>query len=96
MTLFQQKLESKKKKKKKLVHCGFYDPNMILIDVYNAISVSNYFGLEFRVVSGPGISGNLEKSGKFVALEKCQGKNREFSLKIKKSQGISFARNEYR
>ena len=28
---------------------------------------------KFRVASGPGISGNLEKSGNFVALEKNQG-----------------------
>ena len=34
------------------------------------------------VASRPGISGNLEKSGNFVALEKCQG--------------ILLARNEYR
>ena len=27
-----------------------------------------------RVASGPGISGNLEMSGNFVALAKCQGK----------------------
>ena len=40
-----------------------------------------------RVASGPGISGNLEKSGNFVALEKCQGKVREF-CEIWKSQGI--------
>ena len=32
--------------------------------------------------------GNLEKSGNFVALEKCQGKVREFR-EIRKSQGIS-------
>ena len=36
-----------------------------------------------RVASGPGISGNLEKSGNFVAL----GKVREFR-EIQKSQGI--------
>ena len=30
------------------------------------------------VASGPGISGNLEKSGNFVAIEKCQGKISEF------------------
>ena len=30
--------------------------------------------------------GNLEKSGNFVALEKCQGKVREFH-EIQKSQG---------
>ena len=39
------------------------------------------------MASGPGISGNLEKSGNFVALEKCQGKVREFR-EIRKSQGI--------
>ena len=33
---------------------------------------------KYRVASGPGISGNLEKSGNFVALTKCQGKVREF------------------
>ena len=27
----------------------------------------------FRVASGPGISGNLEKSGNFLAFEKGQG-----------------------
>ena len=36
---------------------------------------------------GPGISGNLEKSGNLVALKKCQGKVREFR-EIRKSQGI--------
>ena len=39
------------------------------------------------MASGRKISGNLEKSGNFVALEKCQGKVREFH-KIQKSQGI--------
>ena len=39
------------------------------------------------MASGPGISGNLEKSGNFVALTKCQGKVREFR-EIWKSQGI--------
>ena len=39
-----------------------------------------------RVASGPGISGNLEKSGNFVTFEKS-GKSREFR-KIRKSQGI--------
>ena len=38
-----------------------------------------------RVASGPGISGNLEKSGNFVALEKCQGKVRNF-MKFRKSE----------
>ena len=47
------------------------------------------------MASGPGISGNLEKSGNFVALVKCQGKVREFR-EIWKSQGILFVRNEYR
>ena len=42
----------------------------------------------YRVVSKPGISGNLEKSGNFVALEKSQGNVREF-CEIQKSQGIS-------
>ena len=41
----------------------------------------------FRVASRPGISGNLEKSGNFVALEKSQGNVREF-CEIQKSQGI--------
>ena len=40
-----------------------------------------------RVASGPGISGNLEKSGDFVPLEKCQGKVKKFR-EIQKSQGI--------
>ena len=40
-----------------------------------------------RVVSGPGISGNLEKSGNFVALAKCREKVGEFR-EIRKSQGI--------
>ena len=31
------------------------------------------FSNEDRVASGPGISGNLEKSGNFVILEKSQG-----------------------
>ena len=48
----------------------------------------------YRVASGPGISGNLEKSGNFVALVKCQGKVWKFR-EIRKSQGILFARNEY-
>ena len=39
------------------------------------------------MASGPGISGNLEMSGNFVALAKCQGKIREFR-EIRKSQGI--------
>ena len=39
------------------------------------------------VASGHGISGNLEKSGNFVAFEKSQGKLREFH-EIGKSQGI--------
>ena len=43
------------------------------------------------MASGPGISGNLEKSGNFVALAECQGKIREFH-EIRKSQGI-FKRN---
>ena len=43
-----------------------------------------------------GISGNLEKSGNFVLLEKSQGNVREFQCKIGKSQGILLARNEYR
>ena len=60
---------------------------------------------QFRVASGPGISGNREKSGNFVALEKSQGKVREFRENRKsqgiltknwKSQGILLARNGYR
>ena len=39
------------------------------------------------MASGPGISGNLEKSGNFVALEKSQGKVRKFR-EIQKNQGI--------
>ena len=39
-----------------------------------------------RVASGPGISGNLEKSGNFMALEKSQENVREFR-EIWKSQG---------
>ena len=34
--------------------------------------------LSGRVASGPGISGNLEKSENFVALKKYQGKVRKF------------------
>ena len=41
----------------------------------------------FGLASSPGISGNLEKSGNFVALEKSHGKVREFR-EIQKSQGI--------
>ena len=41
----------------------------------------------YRVAREPAISGNLEKSGNFMALKKCQGKVREFR-KIRKSQGI--------
>ena len=56
------------------------------------------------MASGPGISGNLEKSGNFVVLEKCQGKVREFCeiqksqgilMQIGKSQGILLLQNEY-
>ena len=43
------------------------------------------------MANGPGISGNLEKSGNFVAFKKCQGKVREFQHKIEKSQGILLA-----
>ena len=43
--------------------------------------------INYRVASGPGISGNLEKSGNFVARAKCQGKVREFRESWK-SQGI--------
>ena len=39
------------------------------------------------MASGPGISGNLEKSGNFMPLEKSQGNVREF-CEIWKSQGI--------
>ena len=39
------------------------------------------------MASGPGISGNLEKSGNLVALQKSQGNVREF-CEIGKSQGI--------
>ena len=39
------------------------------------------------MASGPGISGNLEKSGNLVALEKSQEKVRKFR-EIEKSQGI--------
>ena len=47
------------------------------------------------MASRPGISGNLEKSGNFVAFEKSQGIVREFH-EIQKSQGIFLARNKYR
>ena len=47
------------------------------------------------MASEPGISGNLEKSGNFKAFEKCQGKVREFSWEIGKSQGILLPWNEY-
>ena len=40
-----------------------------------------------RVTSRPGISGNLEKSGNFVALKKSQRNVSEF-CEIRKSQGI--------
>ena len=40
-----------------------------------------------RVASRPGISGNLEKSRNFLALEKSQGEVREFH-EIQKDQGI--------
>ena len=39
------------------------------------------------MASEPGISGNLEKSGNFVALVKCLEKVRKFR-EIWKSQGI--------
>ena len=39
------------------------------------------------MASGPEISGNLEKSGNFVVLEKSQGIVRKFR-EIRKSQGI--------
>ena len=41
----------------------------------------------YRVASGPGIFGSLEKSGNFVALDKSLGKVREFR-EIWKNQGI--------
>ena len=44
------------------------------------------FGI-FTGASKPRISGNLEKSGNFVALEKCLGKVREFR-EIRRRQGI--------
>ena len=47
------------------------------------------------MASGPGISGNLEKSGNLVALQKSQGNVREF-CEIGKSQGILLVQNEYR
>ena len=47
------------------------------------------------MASGPKISGNLEKSGNFVPLEKSRGKVRKFR-EIQKSQGILLARHEYR
>ena len=56
----------------------------------------------FRVASGPRISGNLEKSVNFAALEECQGiswnseKSGNFKWEIEKSQGILLPRNEYR
>ena len=43
--------------------------------------------LLYRLASEPGISGNLEQSGNFVAPVKCHGKVREF-YEIRKSQGI--------
>ena len=46
--------------------------------------------LKIRAASGPEISGNLEKSGNFEPLEKCQGKIREIR-EIGKSQGILLA-----
>ena len=45
------------------------------------------------MASRPVISGNLEKSGNFVALEKSQGNVREF-CEIQKSQGISMQNME--
>ena len=44
--------------------------------------------LNSMVASRPEISGNLEKSGNFVVLEKSLGIVREF-CEIRKSQGIS-------
>ena len=49
--------------------------------------VTSHMCYSNRVASRPGISGNLEKSGNFVTLAKCQGKVREF-CEIRKSQGI--------
>ena len=51
--------------------------------------------VRYRVASRPAISGNLEKSGNFVALGKSQGNAREFQREIGKSEGILFERNEY-
>ena len=82
--------------------------NIRILEIFEVLALyaeSGAFSLEGcnnRVASGPG---NLEKSGNFVALEKCQeksgnfvkiGKVREFSCKIGKSQGILLAQNEYR
>ena len=46
-----------------------------------------WIAVKIYQASGPGISGNLEKSGNFVALEKCPRKVSELR-KIWKSQGI--------
>ena len=46
------------------------------------------------MASEHGISGNLEKSGNFVALEKCQRKVREFR-ENHKSQGVLLVCNQY-
>ena len=69
--------------KLKLDNCHFKE---VLKQYESYISTSQQHAM-IRVASGPGISGNLEKSGNFVALEKGQGKVREFR-KIRKSQGI--------
>ena len=48
---------------------------MIKKEFKNSLTSTWYIN---RVARRPGISGNLEKSGNFVALEKSQGKIREF------------------
>ena len=68
-----------------LIQVQFSSSMAILYQNGDILKISN--ANKNRVASGPGISGNLEKSGNFMALEKCQGEVREFH-EIWKSQGI--------
>ena len=69
------------------IYCTFWSVSFKL----NLKSLKYDFVINFviyilnRVASGPGISGNLEKSGNFVTLGKNQGKVGEFR-EIRRSQ----------
>ena len=58
-------------------HKEFFKCKHIFLSKYTCCA-QKYYCPNNRVASEPGICGNLEKSGNFVVLEKCQGKVREF------------------